>query len=87
MAAPHGGDAEKELKVYGTAEIESSSPTLPDWYHNLVANPETIIEIGTEKFPGRARFAEGEERERLFNAQATRKTERLIAPVIFERIG
>ena len=49
---------------------KAASPSHPDWYHNLVAHPEAIIEIGTEKFPVRATIAEGEERERLFNAQA-----------------
>jgi len=47
---------------------KAASPTYPDWYHNVVANPEAIIEIGAEKFPVRAKVAEGEERERLFNA-------------------
>ena len=74
----------------------SASPTHPDWYHNLVANPEAIIEIGAEKFPVRAKIAEGEERERLFNAQAAlmpffaeyqQQTTRQIPVIIFERIG
>ena len=75
---------------------KGGSPTHPDWYHNLVANPEAMIEIGTETFPVRATFAAGEARERLFNAQAAlmaffaeyqRQTPRLIPVVIFERIG
>jgi deazaflavin-dependent oxidoreductase (nitroreductase family) len=75
---------------------KAASPTHPDWYHNLVAHPEAIIEIGTEKFPVRAKAAEGEERERLFNVQAAlmpffaeyqRQTTRQIPVIIFERIG
>lgn len=75
---------------------KGGAPTHPDWYHNLVANPEAIVEVGTETFPVRARFAEGEERERLFNAQAAlmpffaeyqRQATRQIPVVIFERIG
>lgn len=75
---------------------KGGSPTHPDWYHNLVANPEAMIEVGTVKFPVRATFAEGEEREQLFNAQAAlmpffadyqRQTARQIPVVIFERIG
>jgi deazaflavin-dependent oxidoreductase (nitroreductase family) len=27
----------------------------PDWYYNLVAHPETVVELGTETFPVRAR--------------------------------
>jgi deazaflavin-dependent oxidoreductase (nitroreductase family) len=41
----------------------------PAWYHNLVAHPETIIEIGTETVPVRARFVTGEERERIWTRQ------------------
>ncbi len=75
---------------------KAASPTHPDWYHNLVAHPEAIIEIGSEKFPVRARTAEGPERERLFDAQAAlmpffaeyqQRTARQIPVVIFERIS
>jgi deazaflavin-dependent oxidoreductase (nitroreductase family) len=44
-------------------------PTNPDWYHNLLANPETTIEVGTETIPVTARVAEGEERERIWSKQ------------------
>src|SRR5580658_1059061 len=27
----------------------------PDWYYNLVAHPETVVELGTETIPVRAR--------------------------------
>ena len=75
---------------------KAASPTHPDWYHNLLANPEAIIERGTEKLRVRATVAEGEERERLFNAQAAlmpffaeyqQQTARQIPVIIFERIG
>ena len=38
----------------------------PDWFHNLVAHPETIIEVGTETVPVRARVATGEERAQIW---------------------
>ncbi|MEY2404745.1 MAG: hypothetical protein QOD38_2296 [Acidimicrobiaceae bacterium] len=44
-------------------------PTNPDWYHNLVANPETSIEVGSETIPVTARVAEGDERERIWSKQ------------------
>ena len=75
---------------------KAASPTHPDLYNNLVANPEATIEIGTETFPVRATIAVGEERERLFNAQAAlmpffaeyqQQTTRQIPVIIFERIG
>jgi deazaflavin-dependent oxidoreductase (nitroreductase family) len=37
----------------------------PDWYYNLLANPQVMVELGSERFPARASVAEGAERERL----------------------
>ena len=42
----------------------------PDWYRNLVANPDASVEIGTEKFDVVAEVLTGEERDRLFAKQA-----------------
>ena len=41
----------------------------PDWFHNIVANPETIIEVGRDTIPVRARVAVGEERETIWARQ------------------
>jgi deazaflavin-dependent oxidoreductase (nitroreductase family) len=41
----------------------------PDWFHNLVANPDASVEIGTEEFPVRARVAAGDERTRIWEKQ------------------
>ncbi len=49
---------------------KNGDPTNPAWYHNLVANPDVNIEIGTEKFKAHATVAQGAERDRLFDAQA-----------------
>jgi deazaflavin-dependent oxidoreductase (nitroreductase family) len=49
---------------------KGGAPTNPDWYHNLRANPEVTVEIGTESFPARASVLEGEERQRLFDQMA-----------------
>ena len=48
---------------------KAGAPTNPDWYHNLRANPETTIEIGSEKRRVRAREAAAEERARIWEAQ------------------
>ena len=48
---------------------KGGAPTNPDWYYNLVANPEVTVEIGTETFGARARVADGEERERIWERQ------------------
>ena len=47
----------------------AGAPKHPAWFHNIVAHPETIIEIGTETVPVRARVAEGEERARIWDLQ------------------
>ena len=41
-------------------------PKHPAWYHNLMANPETTVQIGSEVRPVRARVAAPEERDRLW---------------------
>ena len=48
---------------------KGGAPTNPDWYYNLVANPRTIIEIGTERYDVIARVATGDERRRIWEAQ------------------
>jgi deazaflavin-dependent oxidoreductase (nitroreductase family) len=45
-------------------------PTNPDWYHNLVAHPEVTVEVDRKRFAARAIVAQGDERQRLFDAQA-----------------
>jgi len=47
----------------------SGAPEHPSWFHNLVANPDTVVEIGTETIPVRARVLEGEEREAVWTKQ------------------
>ena len=48
---------------------KAGAPTNPDWYHNVVANPDASIEVGTETVAVRARVAEGDERTRIFETQ------------------
>jgi len=69
---------------------KAGAPTNPDWYHNLRANPNITIEVGTDTIDVVASEASGDERERLFSAQVERspqfgeyqaKTDRVI-PVI-----
>jgi deazaflavin-dependent oxidoreductase (nitroreductase family) len=49
---------------------KGGAPTNPAWYHNLVAHPETTIEVGTETIPVTAVVLTGEERDRLYAKQA-----------------
>jgi deazaflavin-dependent oxidoreductase (nitroreductase family) len=41
-------------------------PKHPAWYHNLMVNPETKVQIGSERLRVHARAADPEERERLW---------------------
>jgi deazaflavin-dependent oxidoreductase (nitroreductase family) len=75
---------------------KGGAPTNPDWFHNVVANPDVTLEVGPKRFPARAKVAEGEERERLYAAQAAlmpnfaeyqRKTTRQIPVVVLEPLG
>jgi deazaflavin-dependent oxidoreductase (nitroreductase family) len=70
-------------------------PKNPSWYHNLVANPEATVEVGSERFRVRATVATGEERQRLYNRQAEqipafaeyqKKTTRQIPVIVLTRI-
>ena len=80
---------------YVVIASKGGAPTHPSWYHNLVANPEPTIEVGAETFQAKATVAEGDERNRLFAAQAAlmpnfaeyqRKTSRQIPVVVLERV-
>jgi F420H(2)-dependent quinone reductase len=71
-------------------------PRNPAWFHNLMANPDTTIQVGSERRPVHARAAMPEERTRLWpKAVETyggygdyqEKTDRVIPLVILERRG
>jgi deazaflavin-dependent oxidoreductase (nitroreductase family) len=78
---------------YAVFASKGGAPTNPDWFHNLKANPEVEIEVGTDTLKATARVAEGDERERIWSAQKTefpgfadyeQKTSRQIPVVILE---
>lgn len=48
---------------------KGGAPDNPAWYHNVVAHPDVVTEVGTETTPRRARVATGDERERLWSRQ------------------
>ena len=75
---------------------KAGAPTNPGWYYNLKAHPEVTIEVGTDTVPAVASEATGEERERLFGAQAERapsfaeyqrKTTRVIPVMVLTPAG
>jgi deazaflavin-dependent oxidoreductase (nitroreductase family) len=57
---------------YVIAASKGGAPESPDWYFNLVANPSTVIEVGTEVIPVMATVAEGAERDRLYAQHAAK---------------
>ena len=73
--------------VFGS---KSGAPVHPDWYLNLLANPQVTVELGTETFPATAVPVTGPERDTIYAEQGRRypgfaeyqaKTDRVI-PVV-----
>jgi F420H(2)-dependent quinone reductase len=73
---------------------KGGNPKHPGWYHNLRANPDTEVQIGSERRPVRARVATPEERRLLWPRavdayggyrEYQERTEREIPIVILER--
>ena len=72
---------------------KGDAPTNPDWLHNLRAHPQASIEVGTDKKQVVAREAQGEERDRIWEAHKQQfpnfaeyeaKTDRVIPVVVLE---
>lgn len=74
---------------------KAGAPTNPDWYHNLVANPEATVEVGTGSFPVRATVLAGDQRDDVFRRQVELQpgfadyqanTDRVIPVVALDRV-
>ncbi|MFD9067895.1 nitroreductase/quinone reductase family protein [Kitasatospora purpeofusca] len=74
----------------------AGAPEHPQWYRNLLARPLVRVELGTEVFDATAVPAEGDRRERLFEAVVRsapgygdyqRHTARRLPVVVLERPG
>jgi deazaflavin-dependent oxidoreductase (nitroreductase family) len=68
-------------------------PKNPAWFHNLKANPDTSVQVGSERRPVRARVARPEERGRLWDKAVStysgfddyrRRTDREIPLIVLE---
>ena len=73
---------------------KGGADTNPDWYHNLVANPDVEVEYGAERFPARATVTSEPERSKLYErmtqelasfADYEKNTERIIPVVTLSR--
>jgi deazaflavin-dependent oxidoreductase (nitroreductase family) len=80
---------------YVVCASAGGAPKNPSWYHNLVAHPQAIIEVGTEKFPVAAEIVSEPERTELYARQAAARpgfadyekaTSRVIPVVALTRI-
>ena len=89
LAYTRAGDA------YVVIASKGGAPSNPQWYHNLVANPEVKLEVDGDEFQARVREAKGEERDRLYAAQAAimpgfaeyeKNTTRKIPVLVLERV-
>jgi deazaflavin-dependent oxidoreductase (nitroreductase family) len=74
---------------------KGGADTHPEWYLNLVANPEVEVQVKADRFTARARTATKEEKERYWPGMAQMwpdydnyqaKTSREIPLVILERV-
>jgi deazaflavin-dependent oxidoreductase (nitroreductase family) len=80
------------LFVYAS---KAGAPTHPDWYLNLVADPNVVVEVGADRYEAVATPLAGDERDRAFAEQAERssafaeyqeKTDRVIPVVALTRV-
>jgi deazaflavin-dependent oxidoreductase (nitroreductase family) len=80
---------------YAIFASKGGAPANPAWYHNLLAQPRTKIEVGAEVIEVVARVAGPEEREAIWTrqkeiapnfAEYEQKTDRQIPVVILEPV-
>ena len=73
---------------------KGGTDTNPDWYHNLVANPQTVTELGSDTFDVTVRVLTGAERDEIYAKQCAvepqfaeyqRKTTRQIPVIELQR--
>ena len=51
---------------------KGGAPTNPDWYHNILANKDMTIEVGTDTVDVEAKEVTGTERDELYARQVAR---------------
>ena len=73
---------------------KGGAPRNPAWFHNVLAHPDTTVQVGSRRLAVRARVATAEERSRLWPrvvaaydgyANYQQRTEREIPLVILEQ--
>lgn len=85
-------DGDDRIFVFASNEGRDNHP---NWYFNVLADPEVEVEIGTDKFKSVDTPLEGDERDRVWNIQAglydgfrgyQERTSRVIPVVALARI-
>ena len=51
---------------------KAGAPTNPAWFHNVIAHPDAVVEVGTRTIRVRARVAQPAERDVIYNRQKER---------------
>lgn len=51
---------------------KAGADTHPDWYRNLVANPDVTVEVGSETYAARAEVLDAAQRDAVYAEQAQR---------------
>ncbi|MEX0800024.1 MAG: nitroreductase family deazaflavin-dependent oxidoreductase [Dehalococcoidia bacterium] len=81
---------------YVVIASRGGTPQHPDWYLNLVGNPDVSIKVAADAYEAKARAATGDEREALWAQMAElyppynlyqQRTERQIPVVVIEPIA
>jgi deazaflavin-dependent oxidoreductase (nitroreductase family) len=60
----------EENDHYVIIASKGGAPDNPDWYHNLVANPQVTVEVGTQTFKANAEVTQEPERSQLYSKMA-----------------
>jgi deazaflavin-dependent oxidoreductase (nitroreductase family) len=68
MYLPNDDDPDT-IYVFAT---KGGAPTNPDWYYNLIAASEGIVERGTDTYPVSVHELIGKDRDRTYDEQARR---------------
>ena len=86
----------RDADRYVIAASKSGAPDNPQWYYNILANPQVTVEADREKFIAQATVQFGADRDRLYDQHAEErpefrdyptKTDRLIPVITLQRVG
>ena len=65
-----GTDDSSRIYIFAS---KGGAPKSPDWYFNVIANPDVTLEVGAETYPATATELSGPERDAVYAEQAGRQ--------------